>query len=55
MVVVIWRNGVAYDETGRCRDDVRQDTCFSCGKSFLVSDAEGFETAKAVAGLFRTL
>jgi hypothetical protein len=40
--VVSWRDGVAYDEAGRARDDVREDICFSCGKSFLVSDAEGY-------------
>jgi hypothetical protein len=40
--VVIEREGMAYDEAGRRRDDVRPDTCFSCGQSFLVSDTEGY-------------
>ena len=36
------RDGIAYDEEGRRRDDVREDTCFSCGGRFLVSDREGY-------------
>jgi hypothetical protein len=39
---VTLRDGIAYDEDGQRRDDVREDTCFSCGKSFLVSDSEGY-------------
>ena len=39
---IVLRDGIAYDEDGRRRDDVRQDTCFSCGKSFPVSDSEGY-------------
>jgi hypothetical protein len=40
--VLVWREGVAYDSSGQRRDDVRADTCFSCGKGFLVSDTEGY-------------
>jgi hypothetical protein len=40
--LVALRDGIAYDEDGHRRDDVREDTCFSCGKSFLVSDSEDY-------------
>jgi hypothetical protein len=40
--LVALRDGIAYDEDGQRRDDVREDTCFSCGKSFLVSDSEDY-------------
>ena len=39
---VALHDDIAYDEDGQRRDDVREDTCFSCGKSFLISDSEGY-------------
>ena len=39
---IVLRDGFAYDEDGQRRDDVREDTCFSCGGRFLVSDREGY-------------
>jgi hypothetical protein len=39
---VALHDGIAYDEDGQRRDDVREDTCFFCGKSFLISDSEGY-------------